>query len=160
MVAAMIGHHHRGKPPALSHSHRHSKHNTIAERNHRRLHVLCIIMPFRNSIGTAEQRAFEITPHKAQWNDNMLNAKPLAMKGGKRQFARIMIGTIVETQGQCDSVAILIEHRDRIHAATDNEKSILLHRAAIISISTRAPFGRSRTAKAERPGNGEANISA
>ena len=51
VVASMIGYQHLLQVVALSYADGNAQHDAVAERHHRRLHVLVGIMSFWNSIG-------------------------------------------------------------------------------------------------------------
>ena len=83
----------------------------------------------------------------------MLDFQSSAVEFGKWYFPHVMVAAIIEGNSHFYFVLKVIEHRDAVHPTTQYNQSVF-HFAAIISISTNAPFGRSLTAKAERAGKG------
>ena len=74
MVAPVVGHHDILQPVRLSDAHSYREHDTIAEGNYRRLHIVVSVMPLRNILATLQQRALEIARHEIERDDDMADA--------------------------------------------------------------------------------------
>ena len=124
MVARMVGYHHAFQTVALSNTCGNSQHNAIAERHHSRLHVLIIVVAFRNVVSSHQQGTLEIAVHELKRDDNMLDAQALAVRHGTNSLATVLCGAIVESDGQGDFVLVFIQHRGGVHASRYNNHRV------------------------------------
>ena len=73
MIAGMICYKHLLQAVALGNACCQGKHNTVAERHNRRLHVALVIVALGYGIGSVKQRALEIIVHEGQRHNDVLN---------------------------------------------------------------------------------------
>ena len=74
MVAPVVGHHHVFQSVRLSDTNSYRQHDAIAERHHRRLHILVGIVAFGYLFPTLQQRTLEVFRHEVQWDGDMFDA--------------------------------------------------------------------------------------
>ena len=127
VVASVIGHHHMFQSPALSHSDGYAKHDAVAERHDGRLHIVLVIMSFRNGVIALQERAVEVLVHKLQGNDDVLYAKPLAVQPCKGQLAAVVVRAVIERQRQRYPVLLVVQQRCGIHAAAKDNDGVFYH---------------------------------
>ena len=108
MVAAVVGHHDILQSVALGNADGNGKHDAVAERHHRRFHVLVGIVTFRDSFRTIQQRTLEILRHKVQGDDDVTDAQTLTVQAGKGNFAGIMVTAVVERDSQRYALLLFI----------------------------------------------------
>ena len=114
VVAAVIGYKHTFKTPALGEAAGYAEHDAIAEGDHRRMHIAVVVVSVGDGIGTTEQRRLEILGHKGQLDDQMLDAEQRAMMPRTSYFVCGMVATIIESNGERDSFALLVEQCGRV----------------------------------------------
>ena len=127
MVAAVIGEHHVFKSPAFCQPRCYGQHYPVAERHDSTLHVLLAVATFGYGVGAAQEGGLEIFAHEVKGYRHVFYVEVAAVVGGTFYLALVMVGTVVETHGERDTVFVLIEHSDGVHPAGKDEYSIFFH---------------------------------
>ena len=85
----------------------------------------------------------------------MWDAKSLTMHLCEWNLFGVMVAAVVKGDAERYAVFKIVEQRNAVHSAAHDDYAVFhSYFAAMHSTSTRAPFGRSFTANAERAGNG------
>ena len=115
VVAGVVGNHHPLEPVAFGYATSNGKHNAIAKRYHGGFHIFIVVVAIGDIVGSAEERAFEVAVHKFERNNDMLNAQALAVGDSANAFAAVLRRAIIESDGEGNAFAKLIEHGGGIH---------------------------------------------
>ena len=105
----MIGNKHLVEIVALCYADGDGKHNAVAERHNRRLHVIVSIMSFGDGLRTIKQARLEILVHEVEVYCNVFDAESLAVHLGKRYLSCVVIATVVERNAECNLVFVVVE---------------------------------------------------
>ncbi len=117
VVASMVGYHHGFKAVAFGQSGGHAEHDSVAERHNGGSHVVVLIMPLGDGFGAAQKGAFKVFSHECEVDLHQLYAEASAVLASACGLPGVVVGSIIEIDGQCYLGGKFIEHCRGVHAS-------------------------------------------